>query len=94
MPFGGPPGPGAPGNLTEGAGTEADDPAGEQRLEGDEDLGVEARAERLYQHGERGDKLIHRANLRAVRDPGGVVHPQDSNPVRDGPFLLRHQRLL
>ena len=46
-----------------------------QGLEGLEDLRVEAIAERLYQCGEAGDKLIHRADLRAVCDPGVLEHP-------------------
>ncbi len=62
-------------DLAEGARAEADDPTGEQGLEGLEDLRVETRAERLYQRGEAGDKLIHRADLRAVRDPGVLQHP-------------------
>jgi hypothetical protein len=36
---------------------------------------VETRAERLYQRGETGDKLVHRADLRAVRGPGVLQHP-------------------
>src|SRR5262249_30060971 len=44
-------------------------------LEGGEDLGMETRAEGLYQCGEAGDKLIHRADLRAVRDPVVLEHP-------------------
>jgi hypothetical protein len=62
-------------DLAEGAGAEADDPTGEQGLEGREDLGVEVVAERLYQRGEAGDKLVHRADLRAVRGPGVPEHP-------------------
>ena len=73
VPLGGQPG-GLP-DLADGARAEADDPAGDQGLEGLEDLGVEAIAERLYQRGEAGDKLIHRADLRAVRDPGVLQHP-------------------
>ena len=56
VPLGGPAG-GLP-DLTDGAGSEADDPAGQQRLEGGEDAGMEAVAEWLYQEGERGNKLI------------------------------------
>ena len=76
VPLGGQPG-GLP-DLADGARAEADDPAGDQGLEGLEDLGAEAIAERLYQGGEAGDKLIHRADLRAVNDPGVPQHPQDS----------------
>src|SRR5262249_45190748 len=36
---------------------------------------METRAEGLYQCGEAGDKLIHRADLRAVRDPVVLEHP-------------------
>ncbi len=48
---------------------------GDQGLKGREDLGVEAIVERLYQGGEAGDKLIHRADLRAVCDPVALEHP-------------------
>ena len=41
--------PGGLPDLADGARAEADDPAGDQRLEGLEDLGAEAIAERLYQ---------------------------------------------
>ena len=56
--------------------------------------GTDAVAERLYQGGERGDKLIHGADLRAVSDPWGPEHPQDSNSARDGPLSFDHLRLL
>ena len=62
-------------DRADGARAEADNPSGDQGLEGREDLGVEAIAERLYQGGEAGDKLIHRAGLRAVRDPVVLEHP-------------------
>ncbi len=75
VPLGGPPGD-LP-DLADGAWTEADDPAVQQRLEGDKDLGMEAIAEGLYQRGERGNKLIHGADLRAVNGPGARQHPQD-----------------
>jgi hypothetical protein len=58
----------------------ADDPTGNQRLEGGEDLGMEDIAGRLYQRGEAGDKLIHRADLRALPDPGVLEHPPGSRP--------------
>ena len=32
-------------------------------------------AERHYQRGERGDKLIHRAGLHGLRGPGVIEHP-------------------
>ena len=44
-------------DFAEGARPLTDDPPGEQCLEGGEDAGMEAVAERLYQGGERGDKL-------------------------------------
>jgi hypothetical protein len=50
-------------DLADGAGAEADDPAGDQGLEGLEDLGVEAIAERLYQRGEAGDKGLERTKV-------------------------------
>jgi hypothetical protein len=36
---------------------------------------MEAIAGRLYQRGEAGDKLIHRADPRASPDPGVLEHP-------------------
>ena len=90
--FGGQPG-GLP-DLADGARAEADDPAGEQRLEGGEDAGVEAIAEGLYQGGERRNKLIHGADLRAVNGPGATQHPQDTDFARDGPLSFYHLRLL
>ena len=78
VPLGGPPG-GLP-DLAEGARAEADDPTGEHGLEGREDLGVEAIAERLYQGGERRDKLIHGADLRAVSGPGCQNTPRIPTP--------------
>ena len=92
VPLGGPAG-GLP-DLTEGAGSEADDPAGQQRLEGGEDAGMEAVAEWLYQEGERGNKLIHGADLRAVSSPGAVQHPQDTDSAQGGPLPFYHLRLL
>jgi hypothetical protein len=62
-------------DRADGVWTAADDPSGDQGLKGGEDLGVEASAERLYQSSEAGDKLIHRADLRAVRDPGELEYP-------------------
>ena len=73
MPLGGPTG--RLPDLADGARAEADDPTGEQRLEGLEDLRVEAIGERLYQCSEAGDKLIHGVDLRAVNDPGVAQHP-------------------
>ena len=78
MAFGGQPG--RLPDLADSARAEADDPAGDQRLEGGEDLGVETIVERLYQRGQAGDKLIHRADLRAVRDPGVLEHPPGYRP--------------
>src|SRR6185312_9705363 len=62
-------------DRADGVWAEADDPSGDQGLKGREDLGVEVIAERLYQGGEAGDKLIHRVDLRAVYDPGVLEHP-------------------
>jgi hypothetical protein len=53
-------------------------------------LGVEAIAEGLYQRGERGNKLIHGADLLAVSDPWGRTHPQDTDSARDGSLSLLH----
>ena len=72
MPLGGQSG-GLP-DLADGARPEADDPTGEEGLKRGEDTGVKAVAEGLYQGGERGDKLIHRADLRAVSDPWVPEH--------------------
>ena len=92
MPLGGQTG-GLP-DLADGVRAEADDPTGEQDLEGLEDLGAEAIAERLYQRGEAGDKLIHRADLRAVTILVCLKQPQDTESAGDGPLFLHHQRLL
>ena len=92
VPLGGPAG-GLP-DLTEGAGSEADDPAGEQRLKGREDAGVEAIPEGLYQRGERRNKLIHGVDLRAVSGPGVVKQLPDTESARDGPLFLYHKRHL
>jgi hypothetical protein len=62
-------------DLADGARAKADDPTGDERLEGREDLGMETIAKRLYQSGEAGDKLIHRAGLREVCGPGVPEHP-------------------
>jgi hypothetical protein len=67
-------------DLADGMRAKADDPTGDQRLEGGEDLGMEDIAERLYQRGEAGDKLIHRADLRALPDPGVLEHPPGYRP--------------
>jgi hypothetical protein len=67
-------------DLADGAWAKADDPTGDERLEGGEDLGMETTAERLYQSGEAGDKLIHRADLRAVYGPGVLEHPPGYRP--------------
>ena len=67
--------PGGLPNLADGTRADANDPPGEQRLEGLKDLDAEAIAEGSYQMGEAGDKLIHRAGLRAVNDPGVAQHP-------------------
>ncbi len=48
---------------------QADNPASDENLKGAEDAGVKAVAKRLYQCSQRGDKLIHRADLHAVSDP-------------------------
>ena len=69
-------------DLADGAWRLADDSAGEQGLKRREDLGVEAAPEGLYQGGERGDKLVHRAGLRAARVSGVVKQPQDTKSVR------------
>ena len=89
VPLGGQPG-GLP-DLADGPRADADDPAGDQGLEGLEDLGAEAIAERLYQRGEAGDKLIHRSGPPCGYDPGGSQQPQDKQAARDGPLLLRHR---
>ena len=81
-------------DLADGARAEADDPTGEQGLEGGEDAGVEAIAEGLYQDGERRNKLIHGADLRAVSSPGAVQHPQDTDSAQGGPLPFYHLRLL
>jgi hypothetical protein len=73
MALGGPAG-GLP-DSADGMRSEADDPAGQQGLEGLEDLGMETLVEGLYQSGERGNKLIHGADLRAVSDPGVPQQP-------------------
>jgi hypothetical protein len=52
--------PGGLPDLADSAGAETDDPAGDQDLEGLEDFGPEAVAERRYQSGEAGDELVHR----------------------------------
>jgi hypothetical protein len=67
-------------DLADRSRADTKDPTGQQRLKGRADLRVEAIAERLYQRRERGDKLIHRADLRAVRDPGVLQHPPGYRP--------------
>ncbi len=62
-------------DLADGARADTDDPPGEEHLEGLEDLDAEAFAEGSYQVGEAGDKLIHRADLRAADNPGVAEHP-------------------
>src|SRR5512135_1151169 len=64
MPLGRQPG-GEP-DLADGPGSLADNPAGEEGLEGLEDLGVEAVGARRYQGSERGNKLVHGAGLGAA----------------------------
>ena len=70
MPPGGPAG-GLP-DLADGARAEADDPTGEQGLEGGEDAGVEAIAEGLYQGGEQRNKLIHGGVRRTSQGVAGL----------------------
>src|SRR5262249_28996380 len=67
-----PPGsqPGGLPDLTDGPRAVAGDPAGEQGLEGLEDLDAEAVPEVSYQIGEAGDKLVHGAGLRRDEVPG------------------------
>ena len=86
VPPGGQPG-GLP-DLADGARADADDPAGDQDLERLEDLGAEAIAERRYQRGERGDKLVHRSGPPCGDDPGVRHHPQDKHAAREGPLRL------
>ena len=74
--------PGGEPDLGDGPWPLAGDPAGEQGLEGLEDLGVEAVGERRYQGGERRDKLSHGAGLRGAEVPGVVKQPQDTESVR------------
>ena len=71
---------------------EADDPAGDEGLEGGEDGGVEAIAERPYQRGEAGNKLVHGAGLRLGLVPGRCGNPQDTESVRDGPLFSQALR--
>jgi hypothetical protein len=52
-------------DLADRVGTETDDPARDQDLEGLKDFAPEAIPEGSYQRGEAGDKLIHGAGLRA-----------------------------
>src|SRR5262249_1177655 len=85
-----PPG-GQPSGLTDLADrprAQADDPASDEDLEGLEDLGAEALAERRYQFYEGGDKLIHGVGPPRVYDPGWLQRPQDSQAARGGPLLV------
>src|SRR5512135_1913504 len=86
--------PGGEPDLADGAWPLAEDSAGEQGLEGLEDLGMEAVGERRYQGSERGDKLVHGADLGAVDDPVVVEQLQDTESVRDGPLPLKRLRHL
>src|SRR5262245_23377568 len=85
MPPGGQPG-GLP-DLADGVWAEADDPAGDQDLEGLEDLDAEAVAQRRYQFGEAGDKLVHGGGPPCGDDPGGSQQPQDTPATPSGPPL-------
>src|SRR5512135_3719944 len=80
VPLGGQPG--SEPDLAEGAWSLADDPAGDQGLEGLEDLGMEAVGARRYQGSEGGDKLSHGGGLRAAEVSGVVLQPQDTKTVR------------
>src|SRR5262249_55487930 len=81
-------------DAREGVWPQTDNPAGQKRLEVLEDLDAEAIAERFYQAGERGDKLIHGVDLRAVDNPEGCEQPQDKPATRDGPLPFALQGLL
>src|SRR5512147_1106577 len=85
MPLGGQSG-GLP-DLGDGAGPEANDPAGDQRVDGGEDAGVAGVAERLYQGGQSGNKLAPGAGLRWALAPGQCGNPQDTESVREGPLF-------
>src|SRR5512147_2842880 len=84
MPFGSQPG-GLP-DLGDGPRADADDPPGDEHLERLEDLGAEAVAERRYQRGEAGDKLIHGSGPPCGYDPGASRQPQDKQAARAGPL--------
>jgi hypothetical protein len=85
MPLGGQPG--SEPDLADGTWPLTDDPAGEQRLERLEDLGMEAVLERHYQGGERGDKLRHGAGLRAARCLESSSNPRIPSPSEFARFL-------
>ena len=77
-------------DLADRVGTEADDPARNQDLEGLEDFNSEAVTEGFYQLGEARDKLIHGAGLPANSVFGILKQPQDTESAGVCPLFLSH----
>ena len=74
-------------DAADGVRADADDPAGEEDLEGLEDLDAEAVAQRRYQFDESGDKLVHGGGPPWGDDPGRSQQPQDTPATPGGPPL-------